>query len=303
MISYLSHDEINKSLWDECIDHAPNGIVYAYSWYLDIVHPRWEALVEIKEDKYLTVMPITKKKKYGVSYLCQPFFVQQLGVFSWNAVAEHQVKEFLKAIPKKYRLVEIRLNEGNPLEPALKGVEFHRNHLLELDYDYDTLLSNYHENTRRNLKKSLKYGLRLVTEVSIETVIALFRNNRGASVTHWGDVEYERLSRLAHVAISSSDAFIYGVKTLDNDEIICGALFVVGHGRITFLFSGNNAVGKQTQAMTFMIDAVVHEFSGRQMTLDFEGSDDMNLARYYQGFGSTPVVYPSFSYRFCNPLR
>ena len=53
MIAYLTHDQIDKSRWDDCIAHAVNGMAYAWSWYLDVVHPGWEALVEMKEDKYL----------------------------------------------------------------------------------------------------------------------------------------------------------------------------------------------------------------------------------------------------------
>jgi hypothetical protein len=63
MITYLKHERIDPNRWDECIAAAPNGNVYAWSWYLDLVHPGWDALVEIDSDKYLTVMPITKKKK------------------------------------------------------------------------------------------------------------------------------------------------------------------------------------------------------------------------------------------------
>ena len=303
MISYLTHERIDKTLWDECIAHALNGNVYAWSWYLDIVHPGWEALIEVKDGKYLTVMPITKKKKYGISYLCQPFFTQQLGVFSAQTLTQEHVVEFLKNIPSKFRLVEIRLNEGNPLGRDRKGVRLHRNHLLNLNQDYDVLFSQYHEKTKRNLKKSLKYNLELVKEVSLEPVIELFRANRGASIAHWGDAEYARLAYLADHAIALSNAFIYHIKNIDNKEIICGALFMVSHHRITFLFSGNNQQGLETQAMSFLIDQVIREYAGQPFTFDFEGSDDENLARYYQGFGSTPVAYPDFTYRFFNPLR
>ncbi len=303
MITYLRHDQIDKTRWDECIAHAVNGLAYAWSWVLDVVHPQWEALVEMDADNYLIVMPITNKRKYGIHYLCQPFFTQQLGVFSRSPLSPQKLLEFLQAIPKKYRLVEIRLNESNVLDPCCKGMELHRNHLLDLRDDYDTLSSRYHENTRRNLKKSLKHNLRLDTSVPIQTVIQLFRSDRGASVTHWGDPEYARLEALTLRALSSSNAFVYGVKNSDNESIICGALFLLSHARITFLFSGNSITGKETQAMTFLIDQVLRQYAGHDLTFDFEGSDDDALARFYQGFGSTPISYPSFTYRFCNPLR
>lgn len=303
MINYLTNGQIDRSLWDDCVAHAVNGNVYAFSWYLDVVHPGWEALVEVKDGNYVTVMSVTKKRKYLIHYLCQPFFVQQLGVFSRQPITEETTMAFLKSIPRKYRLVEIRLNENNPLPKEAKGVEWHRNHLLDLNKDYDLLSNEYHENTKRNLKKSLNYGLELVRDVDIQEIIGLFRENRGASISHWGDAEYARLSHLTAVALASGNAFVYGVKSLNNNEIICGALFMRSHHRITFLFSGNNAFGKESQAMTFLMDNVIREYAGQPLVLDFEGSDDENLARYYHGFGAEPILYPGFSYRCFNPLR
>ena len=303
MINYLTNEQIDKSRWDDCVTHAVNGNVYAFSWYLDIVHPEWEALVEMIDGNYVTIMPITKKKKYLINYLCQPFFVQQLGVFSRQPITEETTVAFLKSIPRKYRLVEIRLNENNPLPKDAKGVEWHRNHLLNLNKDYTLLSNDYHENTKRNLKKSLNYGLTLVCDADIQEIISLFRENRGASIAHWGDAEYARLSHLTESAKASGNAFVYGVKSLNDNEIICGALFMKSHNRITFLFSGNNALGKESQAMTFLIDQVIREYAGQPLVLDFEGSDDENLARFYHGFGAEPIMYPGFTYRCFNPLR
>lgn len=303
MITYLTHEKIDKERWDACVAKAPNRLVYAWSWYLDIVHPGWDALVEMNGGNYLTVMPITHKKKYFVNYLCQPFFVQQLGIFSTNPITTETVQTFLKAIPVKYRLVEIRLNEKNPVETSWKGIGIHRNHLLDLYRDYSSLSFGYHDNTQRNLKKTFKYDLQLVEGAPIQKVIELFRKDRGVMVKHWGDDEYACLERLTTAAITSSNAFVYGVKKSDNKDIICGALFMKSHQRITFLFSGNSKVGKEVQAMSFLIDKVIQIYSGQPLVLDFEGSDDENLARFYHGFGGKPVSYPSYTYRWKNPLR
>lgn len=303
MIQYLSHDHIDKNRWDACVDQAVNGNVYAWSWYLDIVHPEWDALVEIVDDNYLSIMPITKKKKFGIHYLCQPFFVQQLGIFSVEPISAEKTMSFLQAIPSRYRLVEIRLNEQNDLPEDVKGIERHRNSLLDLNKNYDLLSSQYHENTRRNLKKAFNSGLHLVKGVPMQKVIDLFRANRGASVKHWGDEEYARLERLVDVAVASSNAFVYCVQNSDNKDIICGALFMKSHHRITFLFSGNNTEGRDSQAMTFLMDQVIQEYAGQPFVFDFEGSDDDQLARYYHGFGSIEVSYPGIRYRFFNPFR
>ena len=54
--------------------------------------------------------------------------------------------------------------------------------------------------------------------------------------------------------------------------------------------------------MTFMIDKVIQSFSGQQVMLDFEGSDDDNLARFYLGFGGMEVKYPSYSFNRLPPF-
>ena len=59
-IKYLQHKEIDKAKWDACIEQAPNGLIYSYSWYLDAMSKHWDALV-LKD--YEAVMPLTWNKK------------------------------------------------------------------------------------------------------------------------------------------------------------------------------------------------------------------------------------------------
>ena len=59
-IKYLSHNNIDLKKWDICIQNAYNSLIYAESWYLDIVSPNWEALVY---NDYEYVMPLPLKRK------------------------------------------------------------------------------------------------------------------------------------------------------------------------------------------------------------------------------------------------
>ena len=143
MIKLLKHSDINKSRWDECIKKSFNGNVYALSWYLDIVHPHWNALVE---NDYERVMPLTTSKKFGISYMFQPFFVQQLGVFSTTQLSPETVNNFIEAIPKKYLLTQYRLNSYNKVDYNSDDIIRHRNVVLDLIYDYQYLYNNYNNN-------------------------------------------------------------------------------------------------------------------------------------------------------------
>ena len=297
MIRYLEHNSIDRKQWDATI--AECGNIYAFSWYLDIVHPHWNALVE---DDYQAVMPITGGKKFGIDYLYQPYFVQQLGVFSKAALSPEKLDAFLDAIPKNYRFAEIRLNESNTLDNDRQSFEYHRNVLLDLNQDFNDIKSHYHTNTKRNLAKAEANNLQIVDTVIPYHVVALFTDNRGALLDKWGDAEYARLTKLAQTAVNRKAAFILGVTEKGVGQLLCAAIFMKTDKRITFLFSGLTEEGKQRQAMTYLLDYVIQRHANQPITFDFEGSDDDNLARFYLGFGGEEVKYPSYAFNRLSPV-
>ncbi len=288
MIKFLKHSMIDKKRWDECIEKSFNGNTYAWSWYLDIVHPMWDALVE---NDYERVMPLTASKKFGISYLFQPFFVQQLGVFSTSPLSQEDVNNFIKAIPQKYLLTEYRLNSYNKVNLNSDNIKQHRNVELDLIYDYQYLYNNYNNNTKRNLAKAEAAGLSINKDVNPEIIVELFRKNKGKEVEHWKDKEYNRLLDLTYTAISRDCCFVVGINNIDN-QVIAGAIFMCSHDRIIFLFSGSDETNKHKHGLTMLLDNVIKEFSETQFTLDFEGSDNDGLARFYKGFGGNEVFYP-----------
>ena len=292
MIRLLKHNEINKRRWDDCINKSFNGNVYALSWYLDIVHPNWNALIE---NDYERVMPLTNSKKFGLSYMFQPFFVQQLGVFSTSQLSQEDVANFIKAIPQQYLLTQYRLNSYNKVDYDSDIIAKHRNVELDLIYDYQYLYNNYNNNTKRNLAKAEAAGLSINNNINPEIIINIFRNNRGKDVKHWKDKEYNRLLELINTAISQECCFTIGINDLDNNTI-AGAVFMHSHDRIIFLFSGSDEAHKDKHALTMLLDNVIREFSETQYTLDFEGSDNDGLARFYKGFGGAEVFYPEVKY-------
>lgn len=279
---------IDRGRWDDCIAKSFNGSVYAWSWYLDIVHPKWEALVE---NDYERVMPLTGKTKYGISYLFQPFFVQQLGIFSQSLLSLNEVENFIYAIPRKYKVVKYRLNEYNKVNDDWNSIKLHRNVELDLIYDYQYLYNNYSKNTKRNLAKAESSGLSLNKNVNANDVVQLFRANKGKDVKHWNDKEYSRLLDLIETAIYHECCFIVGANDIDG-QLIAGAVFMCSHDRMIFLFSGNDENYKDRHALTFILDNTIREFSETQYVFDFEGSDNEGLARFYKGFGGKEVFYP-----------
>ena len=64
-IKYLCHSKIDFERWDRCVADASNSLIYAESWYLDIVCRRWGGLVG---GDYEAVMPLPISRRYGIPY-------------------------------------------------------------------------------------------------------------------------------------------------------------------------------------------------------------------------------------------
>jgi hypothetical protein len=288
MIKYLKQAEIDYDKWDQCISNAMNSYVYAYSWYLDIVAGEWDALVE---DDYTRVFPLPFRKKMGIKYIYQPAFSQQLGLFSTSLQGNKKLQEFLRSIPKEFKLIEINLNKFHiPIEE--KGIDLKKNLNIELDLalDYERLAANYSSNLKRNIKKAKKNDLQILKNTKPEGLIQLFKDNKGQEVKAYSALDYMHLGRLIYLLIHKGMAEIYSVASSENN-IIASALFVRDEHRYIFLFSGLSEEGKQKGAMPFLIDSFILEHSSTVITLDFEGSNNENLARFYRSFGASDYYY------------
>lgn len=287
MIKYFSNKDIDLSKWDECIRKSFNGNIYAYSWYLNIVCEGWNALVE---DDYKSVMPLTGRRKLGLHYLYQPVFTQQLGVFSVNKFSKEKVEEFLKAIPARYKLIEINLNKYNTLEPGKFSVKHNLTHELDLINSYQNLRIHYSVNTLRNITKANKSNLTVNYKADPNELIKMFRKNRGKAITQLKNKDYKILKNLIEYCIAKGIGASWGVYN-EKKNLCAGAFFVQSNNKVVFLFSATNSVAKKNGAMPFLIDQFIQENAQRNLTFDFEGSNDKNLARFYKSFGSKECEY------------
>ena len=193
MIKHFRHRGIDKKKWDEAIANSANGMIYAYSWYLDIACPDWEALIE---NDYEFVMPLTKRKKYGVNYLFPPFFTQQLGVFSRNQISEEKLKEFLNLIPEGIKFIEINLNTQNTVFSGNFSVKQNLTYELDLSAAYEEMYKSYSDNAKRNLKKAEKNNLIFSNSIPADEVMKMFRQNRGKEISSLKERDYETLKAL-----------------------------------------------------------------------------------------------------------
>lgn len=292
MIRYLKHNEIDKAMWDATIAASPQCLSYAFSWYLDIACPHWDALIE---DDYQAVLPLPQKNKVGITYVYPPYFIQQLGVFSKGDLKSKIIQDFIQAIPEKFKFIEYNLSVENSLigEEVFRSQKFEvlRNltHHLSLQNDYPTISKNYSQNLKRNLKKAVAAELVIQENIEPKTIVELFRKNRGKVIENLKDENYQTF--LALVAQAKKQHAVKTVGINYKKELCAGAIFWIQNNNLIFIFSATNALAKETGAMPFLIDFVIQQFSNKVIKLDFEGSNNAALARFYKSFGADEKVY------------
>ncbi|MBP7151840.1 MAG: peptidoglycan bridge formation glycyltransferase FemA/FemB family protein [Paludibacteraceae bacterium] len=276
-IKHLEHSEIDYEKWNKSILQAKNQLVYAETWYLDIVSPDWEALVA---DDYEYVMPLPVKTKYAIPYLVQPILTQQLGIFSASEISEIIIKEFLKKIP--YPSYELNFNEENFIPEA----EAFPNYILSLRPSYEQLRAKFSKNTRRNIEKAQQAGLQVRDFLSVNDFLNFYYSLEKKFIFP----ERSLLEMLIGKGKEKNAVDIFGIFSPHN-ELIATLCMIHSKKRFTYWIPVSNAVGKKTSAMFLLVDEIIRQNAESEAILDFEGSRIEGIARFYKGFGSEYKPY------------
>lgn len=287
MIRYITHPYINKKKYDLCINLDQSNLIYGYSWYLDVVCQSWDALVL---DDYDAVWPLPVRYKYGQKYFFRPTAVQQLGIFTKKPLRDEHWQKFAEKLIEQCALADLYLNEEQAF-PVLNGVEVRKqtNYLLPLNRTYQEIYKGYSTNLRRNIRKAEKSDWQLFEHDSPEVLIKLFAENRGSEVKlprrFFQDMK-QIMFTLMHKGLGEVWT-VYGGP----NQVCAGAFWVKHKGRATFLFSGVNNWGREYFAMPYLINEYIIFNSEKLKTLDFEGSNQEGLGRFYRSFGSEAHTY------------
>jgi len=289
-IRRLKHQDIDRLRWDQTVHAAPGPNLYARSWYLDAVCPDWEALAS---PDYSYVMPLAPRKRFTIPYLYQPLLSQQHGILSAQKIEWETVQAFLECIPQKYRLIEITLNERNPVGD-LQGITFHTTLRTDLSHGYDQISASYNDNTKRNLKKADTATLTYETGIPAGQFLSLLMEDEGAgSRILLKKSNRKPLLRLINALMIHQAGEISGIRNSDG-TLLSAALFARQENMHFFLAPASAHAGRESRAMFMLIDRYIHLHAGSRAMLDFEGSDIPDVARFYRGFGAAEFVYPSF---------
>jgi len=287
-IRFLNRNEIDIDRWDRCIQDALNGMIYARSVYLDTMAKNWSALVW---NDYEVVMPLTWKRKYGISYLYQPAFTAQLGVFFNSEPDPHILENFVTQAESHFRFCEIHLNYQNGILSERKRA----NYILNLDKSYAEIRGNYKKRLIENLLEADRYNLQYQPSQNYPAAIKIFKTEYGRRFPQVRTADYRQFELLCRKLLDQNMMFVREVRD-KKGELLNTSIFFIDERRIYNIMSVTPAAGREKRAHFHLIDRLIEEFSSKKLLLDFEGSEIPGIAEFYRKFGTINQPYPFLKY-------
>lgn len=303
-ILYVSHKNINPILWNSCAAHAPVPY-FLYEYLNPICNYAFDALIL---NNYEAVMPLPYKKIGNIKWFYQPFFCQQLGICISNEIASQSSNitglflNYLYSLFQKKRLTPYYYHQQwhdksiIPTNDTFGGIKISKkdNYMLFLNKNYEQLQHFFSKNTTRNLAKTNKNALKFcINAIPISQVVQQYAAHTAPNISSQKKIPFYtfyNLQQACQALFLAQKAFVASVHT-PTGECCASGIFLIHNQRIINILPTSTPLGKQYNAMFFLINELICQFANTPYMLDFEGSMVASVARFYAGFGAVNVPY------------
>ena len=281
-IRRIPRTKINREKWNLAVNGERFPSPYGLCWWLDAVtDASWEGLVL---GDYQLVLPIPFFLKVGaVALINGAAFTQHLGPFGEGSSEDKQaLLGQVSGLRYVRKLSSLVMAPGNRFRITPRN-----NYELELLPGYGTISKGYRADLRRKLRRN---QLPAPVKISAESFIQFYLNTLGEKIA-MSAKDQRVVQALLLADKKQGEGTCYAVRTEGEDEIL-GALFLAKNGsRIVNLMAASTKEGYKHNAMAVIIDSIIREYAGRDVLLDFEGSDIPGVASFFSGFGANRLDY------------
>ncbi len=290
---FVDRFNLNILLWDECVLQSSEGLIYGHAFFLDDLSPGWSAIIH---ENYEWVLPVIANKKFGVSYLYQPPFTQQLGLYAKPGV-EVPIDEIISWLKAKYSFWEISWNKATAslVEDEKIITTSATNYILDLSKDYKSIAQNYHNDLVKNLKKSTQFAMQYQPSKKYKTCIDLYVEHYAKRTPNISKNDYANFSKLCHFA-EQNNMLLCRDAVNEKGEILSTALLLFDGKRLYNMMNTTTDEGRKMSSNHFIIDSIIREFAGQPYIFDFEGSDLPGVKSFYENFGAANEPYFHIKY-------
>ena len=255
---------------------------------------------------YEAVFPLPFKKKFGIKYIVQPVFCQQLGAF--GSTVNVSTHHFLSAIPKRFLRVRLQLNpyfdqtnevESIQTKPAgiiasSRKLTTKTNMTIQLSQPLD-----YNKDCKKNLHRLAELPIEYkINAISIRDAIDTYRKAWGKQNPELGDEHYQLFAN----ACSEKLSFTVTAHHQKEGDLLGAAIFLItpenANRSLHYVCAGPTEAGKSIGVMHGIIDFILNRYKGENMLFDFEGSSIASVASFYKKFGANEEPFFCFNRGF-----
>lgn len=284
-IKYIKNSEINFIRWDNCINNAINGNVFAYSWYLTILCENWDALVA---GDYEYVMPILHKSVYKNNLSFYSKLGNKLGIYSPKLITPEIVDQFINKIPKRFSVVHISLNKFNKSLNTNSRIK--KTYEFDLIQKYLKLTYNYSTQFQQKIHIAVSKQISIIKGLMPNDLINFAQQKQVITSPKLKKAEYHKLRMIMAYALRYNLGQIYGAYTKENN--LCALTFFLKSKLKYYLIF--NAIDKNEQnafPLHYLIDKFIETHAEKTLTLNVENIITNNDTDFLTGVGAHEYGY------------
>ncbi len=300
VIHYFAGDNIDSKKWNDCIKNSqlgiPNLCFARFEYLQSICNGQWGALILLNfdESKYLNVMPLPFRKKWGfIHYIYQPYFCQQLGVF--GELTHYCIDDFIEHIPKRFFRMHLNIHGGIGIP---KKSQKRTNFILPAPHDPK---KTFNKDALKNLRKLNQHTIEYVQSNDYQTILKIYDEAWGEqSGLEWFN-DYKHFENALNM-IDSNRIYSILVYEQGTSNPLAGAIFLqsglpnTDSHRLHYVCGGALKKGRDLGIVHGIIEHVCLKFPNS--IIDFEGSNIPSVAKFYQKFGPIDEPYYSLSINY-----
>ncbi|MEA2043454.1 MAG: hypothetical protein U9N85_13010 [Bacteroidota bacterium] len=257
-LRFVNHKAIDFEKWNRLIASSVNGRIFAYSWYLNIVAPGWDALIR---GDYDLVVPLPRKK-IPVKQFVVPPYTNQLSLYSRKRIEQQEFETVFKKI-REYAFLG-KIESDFEYKNTIPGYRTSKKYVYQIDMvdSYENIKKNYSPKLMNRLSELKKEKYSFVTSMSM-LKIRDFANRQGNTLSK----KSKGIFKLLVVSLLRKNLLVsVGMFDRHNALVSC-ALLVKGHNEFNLIyFEAIDGIHRETATLG-SIDFILRKFNASRATM------------------------------------
>jgi len=293
----------DKELYDAFVDSSPQGCLFQKSWWLDAVAPNLYTILAITDKNGIAAAwPLVFQKMLNVRVSMLPQLTPRLGILFRPNRRLKYAEQLSEEMSLTSELIELMPKLGffsqHFHEQFRSWLPFYwknfkqttrYTYVIEDLSDLDLVWENVRYNTKRKIQKAEKLGLRVVTDLSLDTLLDL---NELSFKRQKLDLPYSR----EYVKKIDRACKEHGARRMffavdPQGQVHAGAYIVYDTKAAFYLMGGGDPALRKSNGHALVLWEAIKFASTVSSSFDFEGSMHSNIEPFFRGFGGQQKPY------------